>query len=380
MAVETKQIICLRENNWSFDEKQLPKTSDLIMLYGSRLSLEESKIPSQLSERYPATAITGCSTAGEIADVNVYDDSIIISFIKFSKTTVRIDSTPVISAEDSREAGANLAEKLLSDDLKHMFVISGGMNVNGSSVVEGVTSKLPQNIALTGGLAGDGEKFEHTTVVLGGEILTDTIVGVGLYGDSLKVGFGSLGGWDVFGPEREITSSTGNVLRELDGQSALALYKKYLGEYASQLPASGLLFPLAIRTENDDQQVVRTILTVDEETQSITFAGDVPEGSKAQLMRANFNRLIDGACGAAETSLSAIESFVPEFAVLISCVGRRMVLKQRVEEELEAVKDVLGDQVVLTGFYSYGEISPHTPTTKCELHNQTMTITAFSEE
>jgi hypothetical protein len=201
-----------------------------------------------------------------------------------------------------------------------------------------------------------------------------------LYGSRLKVGFGSLGGWDSFGPERVVTRSKANVLYELDGRSALGLYRQYLGEQANGLPATGLLFPLSIRTRADETPVVRTILSIDEEAQSLTFAGDIPEGAYARLMNANFDRLIAGAAGAARTSYQAIGSTAPGLAILISCVGRKLVLKQRIEEEVEAVRKVLGAHAVLTGFYSYGEISPFTPGARCELHNQTMTITTLSEE
>jgi len=170
------------------------------------------------------------------------------------------------------------------------------------------------------------------------------------------------------------------VLYELDGHSALQLYKRYLGEHASGLPATGLLFPLSLRTNEGDSGVVRTILSVSEIDQSLTFAGDVPVGSYARLMKANFDRLIDGAIGAARTSYQALGSSSPDLAILISCVGRKLVLKQRVEEEVEGVREILGERTVLAGFYSYGEISPFTPRASCELHNQTMTITTFSEQ
>jgi hypothetical protein len=201
---------------------------------------------------------------------------------------------------------------------------------------------------------------------------------LGLYGSRLKVGFGSLGGWDAFGPERLVTRSSGNVLYEFDGQPALDLYKKYLGAHASDLPASGLLFPLSLRTSSSES-LVRTILGVNESEHSLTFAGDIPEGGYVRLMKANFDRLIDGAIGAAQTSYAAIGQATPEFALLISCVGRKLVLKQRIEEEVEGVQEILGAGTVLAGFYSYGEISPFTPGAKCELHNQTMTITTFME-
>jgi len=169
-------------------------------------------------------------------------------------------------------------------------------------------------------------------------------------------------------------------LYELDGKSALELYKRYLGDHAKGLPATGLLFPLSLRTKEGEAGLVRTILSIDEEVQSMTFAGDVPEGAYARLMKANFDRLVDGAVGAAKVSYEAIGSSSPDLAILISCVGRKMVLRQRIEEEVEGVREVLGDRTILTGFYSYGEISPFTPGAKCALHNQTMTITTFSEK
>jgi hypothetical protein len=217
-------------------------------------------------------------------------------------------------------------------------------------------------------------------VGLDGDPQSRQLVAIGLYGARLRIGTGSLGGWDPFGPERLITRSTGNVLYEFDGHSALGLYKRYLGDRAADLPASGLLFPLSLREPaGAGQGVVRSIVSVCEDDQSLTFGGDVPEGSYARLMKANFDRLIDGAHGAAEESSEGRRAGEPELAILISCVGRKLVLRRRVEEEVESVRDVLGSQAVLSGFYSYGEIAPFTSVDRCEFHNQTMTITTLSE-
>jgi len=227
-------------------------------------------------------------------------------------------------------------------------------------------------------LSGDGDLFNETYVLPDDEAERDIVAALGFYGSRLHIGYASLGGWDPFGPERLITHSDKNVLYEFDGQSALALYKRYLGEHAQGLPSTGLLFPLCIRLKDSDRGIVRTVLAVNEEDQSMTFAGDIPEGAYARLMKANFDRLIDGAVEAAKTSMGMLGS-PPELAILISCVGRKLILKQRIEEELEGVRDILGAQATLTGFYSYGEISPFAEGEPCELHNQTMTITSFSE-
>jgi hypothetical protein len=262
----------------------------------------------------------------------------------------------------------------------HVFVLSEGLQVNGSALVKGIVANLPSNVMVTGGLSADGSSFQRTAVCVDGPQPSRQIVAIGFYGESLEIGYGSLGGWDPFGPERRITRARGSVLAELDGEPALDLYKRYLGEHAAGLPASGLHFPLTIRSGNDDiNPVVRTILAVDETARTLTFAGDMPVGYRARLMRANFERLIDGASAAARHSQERIGAAAPELAILVSCVGRKMVLKQRIEEEVEAVRDVLGTTAALTGFYSYGEISPFTPAARCELHNQTMTITTFTE-
>jgi hypothetical protein len=332
-----------------------------------------------IQKAYPNAHLMGCSTAGEICSTEVTDDSLVATAIQFEGTAVAGARVRIRDGEESFQAGERVAKSLSREGLVHLFVLSDGLRVNGSDLVRGLAEHLPEGTSITGGLSGDGALFRETLVLWDGPPETGTVAAVGFYGDRLKVGCGSLGGWDSFGPERLITRSKGNVLYELDGQSALELYKRYLGEHAQGLPATGLLFPLSLRTREGETGVVRTILSIHEEDQSMTFAGDVPEGAYARLMKANFDRLIDGSIGAAKTSYEAIGSHPPDLAILISCVGRKLVLKQRIEEEVEGVREVLGDRPCLTGFYSYGEISPFKNSARCELHNQTMTITTFSE-
>ena len=375
----------IEQSRWVKDRGWIPTPpgklgthAQLLLLFGSPACLKETAWQSDLASVYPNAHRLGCSTAGEICGTEVTDETLVATAIAFEETWLHGASVKLGNAGNSYEVGQQLAKSLPHESLVHVFVVSDGKNVNGSELVCGLTDHLPPGVTLTGGLAGDGDRFQETLVIWDSPPEPDTVALVGLYGERLKVGFGSLGGWDAFGPERLITRSTSNILYELDGQPALALYKKYLGEYASDLPASGLLFPLSLRTSSGDS-VVRTILGINEAEDSLTFAGDMPQGGRARLMKANFDRLIDGAVGAAQTSYGALGETSPELALLISCVGRKLVLKQRIEEEVEGVRDVLGRNTVLAGFYSYGEISPFSPSAKCELHNQTMTITTLSE-
>ena len=358
---------------------ELSNSAQLVLLFGSTSLFKDRKRIELVREVYPNSRIFGCSTAGEICGTEVSDDSIVVTAVNFEYTKIDAAYTKLSRIEDSFWAGETLAKSLKKDGLRHVFVLSEGIKVNGSELVRGISKHLPEGIAITGGLSGDGLNFKETIVLCDGKAERDAIAALGLYGDHLKIGFGSLGGWDPFGPERLITRSKGNILYEVDNISALELYKRYLGDHVNNLPSSALLFPLQLRSTDDEYGVVRTILGIDESDNSMTFAGDMPEGMYVRLMKANFERLIDGAATAAQSSYETIGSVTPDLAILISCVGRKLVLKQRIEEEVEGVRDVLGEETVLSGFYSYGEISPLNPSTKCELHNQTMTITTLSE-
>jgi hypothetical protein len=347
-------------------------------VFGAREHLANAAVLRGLSERYPGVALFGCSTSGEIQEDRVFDSTVVATMVELHTTRIRIAAAAIPSARESRCVGHQLGKALAGDGLSHVLLLSDGLQINGSELVAGITDALSPSIGVTGGLAGDGDRFEQTLVLRDGVGETGVVSALGFYGTDLRVAYGSMGGWDQFGPDRLVTKSDGNIVYELDGLPALELYKRYLGPHASELPASGLLFPLSIN-RGDGVHVVRTIIGVDEEAGTMTFAGDVPQNSYARLMKANFDRLVDGAAGAALRTAETARESRPQLALLISCVGRKLVLKQRVEEEIEGVREILGRQAVLAGFYSYGEIAPFTPSTRCELHNQTMTITTFSE-
>ncbi|MDQ5987455.1 MAG: hypothetical protein CSYNP_03197 [Syntrophus sp. SKADARSKE-3] len=375
----------LEQGRWTEDdgwESGIPgvlgDSSQLVFLFGSTALIREKKCVSDIKKIYPNAQILGCSTAGGIDGARISDNSLVLTAVHFDYTQVKGVKVKIDAMESSYQAGQQLARSMEIEGLVHVFILSDGLKVNGSDLVKGMTQYLPAHVSITGGLSGDGTLFNETYVLWSDESEKNTIVALGLYGDRLRVGYASFGGWDPFGPERLITFSRGNILYEFDGKSALELYKRYLGDHAKDLPSAGLLFPLSIRVKNSKRGVVRTILSVNEGDQSMTFAGNVPEGVYAQLMKANFDRLIDGAVQAAKTSLDILGG-PPDLAILISCVGRKLVLNQRVEEELEGVRGVFGEQTILAGFYSYGEIAPFAKGAPCELHNQTMTITTFSE-
>jgi hypothetical protein len=377
MQVET---FSFQNSRWpSGGFPQLDSEETLVLAFGDSKFFDQPAPIAEIARAYPRSHLLGCSTSGEILGTAVSENSIAVAVAKFASGTLRSSFAGVGSAADSFAAGQNLARDLAEPDLRGELVLSDGLNVNGSELVRGLNSVLPRGVTVTGGLAGDGNRFKRTWVLHQGVPKSGLVSAVGFYGDRVRIGHGSRGGWDIFGPERIVTRSRGNVLYELDGKPALQLYKQYLGERASELPASALLFPLSLRTTpSDSKSLVRTILAVDEESQSMTFAGDIQQGALAQLMKANFERLIQGASDAALMTRQSGASSGPTLAVAISCVGRRLVLGERTEEEVEAVLDILPVGARQVGFYSFGEISPYASGT-CDLHNQTMTLTTIAE-
>ena len=352
---------------------------NIVFIFGSRSLMKQGEAIQHLRNYWKGASVVGCSTSGEIVGDEVIDGSLAATVVGFNHTRSRVASVRTTEAGSSYAVGQRLAGQLDDPSLRHVFVLSDGLGVNGSDLARGLADGVPAGVSITGGLSGDGADFAETWVVADDAAGPDLVAAVGLYGDRLRVGYGSLGGWKPFGPLRTITRAEGNVLYELDGRSALDLYKMYLGEHADRLPGSALLFPLAVTGAGGGQEVVRTVLAVDEGAGSMTFAGDIPQGGTARFMHTNINDLVDGATAAAESSVRGLSGRRPELALLVSCVGRKLVMKQRTEEEVEAVRDVFGAATTLAGFYSYGELCPFSHGEKCRLHNQTMTITAFAE-
>jgi hypothetical protein len=379
MKISQIQYIDNQWNNILTTKGFEPAKAQLILAFGSGHLVTDPELFGYIRRLYPAASIVSASTAGEIAGATVCDNTIVLTALEFTATAIRCCATNINEHAGSYATGRHLMTALSSDDLSAVFIISDGTSINGSELATGFAENNPRKIPVTGGLAGDGPRFSHTFAGLDQLPGEGNVVAVGFYGNNISVGHGSFSGWDEFGPERTITRSDKNSLYEIDGKKALDLYKEYLGPYKEELPGSALLFPLSLKEPGSSDLLVRTILSIDENEGSMRFAGNLPQGSKVRLMKGSFDRLIDGSSTAAKNSIACAEETCPELAILVSCVGRKLVLLDRTDEEVQAVQQIFGERTCLAGFYSYGEISPFNPDTHCELHNQTMTITTFSE-
>jgi len=355
----------------------------LVLCFGDREALAPSARFDELRSLYPAAHILGCSTGGQIRGNEIVDDEIVGVALTFAKTTVRVARAPVAHPSRSRQTGIDIGEALAGGDLVGGFVLSEGLGVNGSELVAGLSGAVGSAIPVTGGLAGDGEHFHETIVLADGPAESGIVGAVGFYGAHVRFVSATAGGWAPFGPRRAITRSDGNVLHELDGKPALDLYARYLGEEdIAGLPGTALHFPLLVRDrENLDREVVRTVLAIDHDERTMTFAGDMPVGWTAQLMRGSFDRLAASA-GRAARGTSPGQAEAPtgdRIALLVSCIGRRLLMGEHIVDEVEAAGRALAPDVRRLGYYSNGEIGPHEITGKPELHNQSIIVTTVHE-
>ena len=371
--MQISQMKWSNKSGWG-NSPDFSASADLVLVFSDDVFFHTNECYTQLRGMFPQALIVGCSSSGSVKGVEISDDDVVATVVKLERASVRLASVDIEPGKQARELGQSLIAELGDDDLRHVFVLSDGLQVNGSELAQGLNQA---GVPVTGGLAGDGTRFGKTWVMADAPATAGRIAALGFYG-GVTIKSGCLAGWDEFGAERIVTKSAGNVVYEIDGEPALDLYKKYLGEQAAELPASGLRFPLRIQANKEDKAVIRTLLAVDEATRSLTFAGDVPQGCLCKLMRTNLDRLIDSAGLAAEAALPP-SSEATGLCLVVSCVGRRLVMGQLTEEELEIVQDKLGDATTIAGFYSYGELAPFSDIVQFQLHNQTMTLTTIYE-
>jgi len=377
--MKTVQLRKHKTTDWEYLSEAIALRKPLVLVFGNRYLLENDSIYSQLRDKFPDGHLVFGSTSGDITADFVDDEGITVTAIEFEKSHFEIKTSNVLHTDlDSFKTGKDLVNQFSKEGLKHIFIISEGSFINGSQLTKGMNAATDEDLLITGGLCGDAARFEKTLASYNENPKPGEIVAIGFYGETFEASFAIHGGWTPFGPERIVTKSESNVLFELDNKPALDLYKKYLGDKSNELPGAALLYPLNVKSQDEKQSYVRTILNIDEEKNTMILAGDIPKNSKVQLMMTNVDNIANASELAARQALEKRKN-KPQLALLVSCIGRKLILDQRVEEEIDEVVSVIGDDTTFCGFYSYGEIAPFNLEINCQLHNQTMTITLISE-
>jgi hypothetical protein len=290
--MKTVQVKKRKNQDWEYLSENINLKEPLVLVLGNRYLLDDASIYQELRDKFPSGHLVFGSTSGDITAGEVDDDSITVTAIEFEKSHFEIKTSNVLNTDlDSYKTGEDLINQFSKEGLKHVFVVSEGSFINGSQLTKGMNSAANENLLITGGLCGDAARFEKTLASYNENPKPGEIVAIGFYGDTFEASFSIHGGWTPFGPERIVTKSESNVLFELDNQAALDLSKKYLGEKSNELPGAALLYPLNVKSEDEKQSFVRTILNIDEEKNTMILAGDIPENSKVQLMMTNVDNI-----------------------------------------------------------------------------------------
>jgi hypothetical protein len=368
-------------DGWSTPLGAVEATAHLVLSFGPVDAPDRAWFDA-IAAHCPKAQHLYASGGGQIIDGLVQDAPTVSAFLTFERgTSVHPVVLDGVTIESSAALGHELGARLAAiDGLRHVLIFAEGITFNAAAFLETLNTHVGTEIRVSGGLASNGTALTRSVVGLNGPPTEKRLVAIGLAGAELDIGTGSVGGWELFGPERVVTGAGIAAVHELDGERALDVYKRYLGDFAAELPGSALLFPLAVRTTPDAPIAVRTILGIDDATGTLKFAGDIPVGSRVRLMRTTSDKLLDGAARAAEIARSAGEAG-ESLALCISCIGRRAVLRTRVDEEIDEVARESGSSVVV-GFYSNGEIAPPSDGrefAQAVLHNQTMTVTTIRE-
>lgn len=390
--MQVHQVRWNRSGGWSAPLPALDGPSTLVLVLAGP-AVPGADVPvADLLAAYPRSGVLGCSTAGVVAGDTLVDEEVLVTVLVFARTRVVLEHVP-LDAATSLRAGTGLGERLRAhgDDLAAVLVLAHGTDVVGNALAEGLSrgtgGQVPVFGGMSAGLPEPGGHLPPCWVLAGGEVhggagggadRAGVVAGVGLYGEHVGLSTGTGSGWADLGPRRRVTRSEGATLHELDGKPALALYRRYLGEEARGLPVAGLRFPLAIRrTGEEGAPVVRSVLDVDDDTDTILLTGDVPQGCTAQLLHQDSEALADAAERAARDA--AATAGVPAgLALVVTCLGRRLALGSRTEDELESVVAGLPAGTPALGFYTYGELAP-TSARSCDLHNETLTVAVLGE-
>jgi hypothetical protein len=370
------------DRGWRCDTTPHNPAAGLVMYFGDRNALREAERYAELCAAYPAAHIIGCSATHTIAGDALGESGIVAVALGFARTPIRITRYQVTEIAGSRAAGEAIGKALAAPDLTGVFTFADGLRVDGSSFIAGLDAAIGPSPLIVGGMASDAHEYAEALVGADCAPQSGMTAAVGLYGDAIRFASGLASGWDAFGPRRRITRSEGNVLYSLDDKPPLDLYVRYLGDETFAGPSRRVIFPLMISPpEHPDRTLIRAPLAVDQGPAWMTFAGHMPEGWIARLMRGNADRLILGAGDAARQA--CLDEPQPgqedRFALIVSCAGRYQLMGQRTVEEIEMVGAELGSRTKRIGFYSYGEIAPARHLGPSELHNQTMIVTSISE-
>lgn len=355
--------------------EQAGANPDLLMVFASRV-YNHTVILDRIRKEFPDTPMLGCTTAGEIYSNGPDEESVALLAMSGLHAEVAVGGT---LSRDSYGAGKILAQEFSSAPGDLIFILSDGLAGDGAAVLQGVRDHLAVKLPLIGAAAADDGQFRNTLQFCGTRVLSDTLVAAKVRGE-FHFGVGVRHGWEPVGLPVRVTRSRGNRLCEINDLPAIQLYDEYFGEYCQRMrnePMARLAvyYPLGLPVPESDEFLLRAPIAVEKDG-SIKFTAELPTGADVRLMIGNVESAMRAARIAAMEALSQMRGRTPKLAILFDGMARRRVFGLRAGQEIKLVRDIIGPEVPVVGFYAYGEIAPlegTDPSASC-FHNETLVI------
>ena len=313
----------------------------LVQVFTSQKKKRVKEIVASIQKKLPNAVIVGASTAGEIANGEIYEEQTLLSLSLFEKSNVVAYKE---IADDAYLLGNSLSKRLFSAKTKCVITFLDGLKHNGEDYLQGLESHNFHKALIAGGMAGDLLRFKKTFTIFGKEVFSGGAVCVALEGEELEVFEDYNLGWRAIGPSFLVTKSKGSRVYELNNRPIKEVYREVLGEFAVEnMPASTIEFPLVF--EQHGMLIARSMLNVSSDG-SILYGGSLDEGTEVRFAigsRTLVNRYNPKEQLKEEASLQA--------CFIYSCIAR----KQFLEKELEKTFLLIDQKAPTSGFFTYGE-------------------------
>jgi len=361
--------------------------ADLIIVF-STVAYDQKEILGGVKSISKEIPLVGCSDSGEITTKGPVTQHVAVMALNSDQIEFSLGIGKGTD-KDSFRAGKEAAQEVkrkAKGKLSSFIMFLDGLAENGAAAVRGVQAVLGEHFPIMGGSAGDDFLFKKTYEYYNGEVLGNSIVGVGLSG-KFSFGVGVRHGWEPLGLPMKVTKAEGAVLKELDNQPALKIYEDYFGKEAEELikePIARMAYtyPLGMSVEGSPELLIRDVVIANEKGE-ITCAAEIPQGSEIRLMLGDPEKAIQAAKEAAEGAVAQLKGVKPKVVFVFNCMARYKLLGPRIGEEITAIQNVLGKEVPLIGFYTYGEQAPLGgvlgPGCRSVFHNETMTLMVLGE-
>lgn len=311
----------------------------------------------QIDQAFPGIELIGGTTDGEISSKMGYQqDSLVLMLFASDEIEIHAGLGRGLSkdAEAAAKQAVTSALAKSSKEVKFCLTIPESLTVGGDAVIthllKEISENIPGYIPIFGGLAGS-ISFQHPVYqFFQTEVLQDAVP-ILLFSGSILFSQGVANGWCPIGKQCRVNKAKGNIVYEIAGKSTLEFYQSYLGQPPSEE------YPLAVFAD-EYNFYTRSPFNYDAEIGSVTFGGDVPQGSTVQIAEATRDKILFAASTSIRQALGNYPGQKPNAAILFSCLARRRILASRTEKENQFVQELLGDTVNYSGFYTFGEIGP----------------------